>query len=256
MDKSEILSRLDDVVTVKRCLLLIRQLEGDVARIREERPTFPTHGTPEAEERWRMWWDGQRQRCNELVCEHATIAGKISEAVGRLVRVAERQECGYLDLAPLSRHARTLYGFTWLSPVAWMLESPGEAELDRLSARLLNWASEFSREQRSEGMPAKEANLKVREYLASKGAGAVNCTVREIAEAIGCSKTLVGDTAAWKAVQGQKKLGRRPKTVRLTDALEDTLGVLADEAGTGAAKIYRRPSRRPRNCPQRDLADK
>lgn len=69
-----------------------------------------------------------------------------------------------------------------------------------------------------------EANIRAREYLAKKP----NATARDLAEGLGCSLGLVAKLPAWKAVVGERKAGRKPKTPRafsLTKKVETSIGV-------------------------------
>lgn len=66
----------------------------------------------------------------------------------------------------------------------------------------------------------KEANIRAREALKNPKTR----SVRKLAQAIGCSPALAGETDAWKAYQEAKKKPRAPKAVGLTDAIEAGMG--------------------------------
>lgn len=60
-----------------------------------------------------------------------------------------------------------------------------------------------------------EATVKAREFLLQRP----DATVREVAAAVGCAVGTVSGLTPWKAVNEQRKQGRKPRSVALTDKM-------------------------------------
>lgn len=77
----------------------------------------------------------------------------------------------------------------------------------------------LSHKQRSKITKA-EANMKARDILKKDP----EITGRELAQKIGCSNGLISELPAWRAVQEQRKKGRKPKKRRLTNRMLKVAG--------------------------------
>lgn len=72
------------------------------------------------------------------------------------------------------------------------------------------------------GITLEEANIRVRDAIKNP-----KCrSLRTLAEAVGCSTGLVGNTAAWKAYRAELKRGKvpSPKVVSFTSQVEADIG--------------------------------
>jgi hypothetical protein len=88
-------------------------------------------------------------------------------------------------------------------------------------------------------MTKAEANLRVREILKKHPTWGV----RQVAADAGCSRSLVAETDAWKAVQRAREAGRKPREQTADPAVLDSL---IAESNADRRSEERRPLRRPR----------
>jgi hypothetical protein len=166
----------------------------------------------------------------------------------RFRHVAEAKANMGLHPGDPSQLARDKHFFDlWAGPMVPLAESQGidSGGLDRfirtgnpthvesafrVLRQLQGWAIRLSVQSPAKPPPRNvkisrdEANVKARAYLRAHP----KATARELAAGIGCSTGLISKLTAWKAVKEQrdkKRLPKKNKAVRLTEAMQRELGI-------------------------------
>lgn len=132
------------------------------------------------------------------------------------------------DLLTMQRERRANnQEFDWqAAQIVFLQPSPTIFPMLRKALSLLSHARAV--DSHEERITKDEANIQVREELRKNP----NATIRQLAEAVGCSTGLVNKTPAWKAVTEARKADRRPgspRVVSLTDQLQAVIPSGEDE---------------------------